>query len=176
MKYAPHAVYLMKNDWSESNYKVGFSNNPSRRSTEMEENYGVNPSIISTCWFPSEYDARAAELIWHRRFASYRSDDHGGREWFSLPSAHVDEFKEWCSHSPDHQELLDDLFKGGLTFHQVKILTDKLFKLIPKPQGTPRVDVWVSPHYQTQNEHHLPKEREVSPVLRGQCCTYLHSQ
>lgn len=143
MKYGPHAVYLMKNLWSESNYKVGFSNNPSRRVVEVDHHYGVQPRILSTCWFPTEKDARAAELIWHKRFADFQSDDHGGREWFSLPRARVNEFSEWCSNSPDRLQLLDDLFKGHLTVSQVKSLTSKLFNSIPKTMKFQSIDLWV---------------------------------
>lgn len=148
MKYGPHAVYLMKNLWSESNYKVGFSNNPTRRGVEVDHHYGVEPRILSTCWFPTEKDARAAEHIWHIRFKECRSDDHGGREWFSLTSLQVDEFTQWCSHSLDRLQLLDGLFKGHLNLNQVKQLTNRLFTLIPKPMPRDSIDLWVAQPYQ----------------------------
>ena len=147
MRYSPHAVYLMKNLWSESNYKIGFSNNPTRRGAEGDHHYGVEPRILSTCWFPSEKDARAAELIWHKRFKDFRSDDHSGREWFSLKPSQVDEFLHWCEFSPDHYKLLDDLFKGRMNFDQVKQLTSKLFNQIPKPMNYPQIDLWISHDY-----------------------------
>lgn len=144
MKYAPHAVYLMKNVWSTANYKVGFSKNPTRRGVEVDNQYGVEPRIIATCWFPTEFDARAAEKIWHRRFEDSRSDDHGGREWFSLTSSQVDEFMSWCSHSPDHLQLLSGLFNGHLSLKQVKKLTNTLFTHIPKPMPQESIDLWLA--------------------------------
>ena len=120
MKYKPHAVYLMKNMWSDANYKIGFSNNPSRRGVEVEDQYGVEPKIICTCWFPTEFDARAAERIWHRRYENNRSEDHSGKEWFALTRTQVSEFEQWCLNSPDHRTLLDDLFKGHKTERQIK--------------------------------------------------------
>ena len=147
MNYAPHAVYLMRNLWSESNYKIGFSNNPTRRGVEVDHQYDVEPRILSVCWFPSEKDARAAELIWHKRYKEYRSDDHSGREWFSLKQSQVDEFLHWCESSPDRSQLLDYLFKGHMTFRQIKQLTSTLFNQIPKPMKHPRNDLWLSNDY-----------------------------
>ena len=51
MKYKPHAVYLMKNMWSDANYKIGFSNNPSRRGVEVEDQYGVEPKLSAPVGF-----------------------------------------------------------------------------------------------------------------------------
>jgi hypothetical protein len=119
----------------------------------MEENYGVNPSIISTCWFPTEKDARAAELIWHKRFKEFRSDDHGGREWFALSQSQVTEFTHWCSYSMDHIQLLDGLFKGHLSLKQIKQLTDNLFFQIPKPMPRNSIDLWVAEQFNSNYDY-----------------------
>lgn len=37
MTYNPAAVYLMRNEWSASNYKIGMSNHPDRRHLEVED-------------------------------------------------------------------------------------------------------------------------------------------
>ena len=147
MRYSPHAVYLMKNLWSESNYKIGFSNNPTRRGVEVDHHYGVEPRILSTCWFPTEKDARAAELIWHKHFKDCRSDDHGGREWFSLKQSQVEEFSHWSEQSLEYRKLLDSLFKGYLSVTQVKSLTSKLFNSIPKSMKNQQIDLWISHDY-----------------------------
>lgn len=153
MRYRPHAVYLMWNTWSQSNYKIGFSNNPTRRGVEVDDQYGVEPRIISACWFPSEFDARAAEKIWHTRYSEFRSDDHSGREWFSLTASQVEEFKAWCSLSLTHQQLLDGLFKGHLNLKQVKALTSTLFTRIPKPMPRESIDVWLADQQKTKDDN-----------------------
>ena len=153
MRYKPHAVYLMWNSWSQSNYKIGFSNNPTRRGVEVDDQYGVEPRIISTCWFPTEFDARAAEKIWHTRYSDYRSDDHSGREWFALTTSQVEEFKTWCKFSLPHKQLLDGLFKGRMNLKQVQSLTTKLFTHIPKPMPQDSIDVWMADQYKTKDDN-----------------------
>jgi len=153
MRYAPHAVYLMKNLWSESNYKIGFSKNPTRRGVEVDHQYGVEPRILSTCWFPTEKDARAAELIWHKRYKDFRSDDHGGREWFALKQSQVKEFTKWCSYSLDRLQLLDGLFKGHLNLKQIKQLTNDLFTHIPKPMPRTSIDLWVAEQFNSNYDY-----------------------
>jgi len=142
MIYAPHAVYLMKNLWSESNYKIGFSNRPSRRRVEVDDQYNVDPKLLGVCWLPTQRDARHAELQWHRYFSDYRSADHAGREWFALTQSQVDAFLKWCSHSPEVDVLRDDLFMGRLSRSQISKLTRKLFKYIPRKNRYDSVDVW----------------------------------
>lgn len=143
----------MWNTWSQSNYKIGFSNNPTRRGIEVDDQYGVNPKIISTCWFPSEFDARAAEKIWHKRYFDCRSDDHSGREWFSLTSSQVVEFKSWCNHSLPYKQLLDGLFKGQLSLKQVKDLSNTLFTHIPKPMPSDSIDLWLADQPLISNDY-----------------------
>ena len=147
MKYAPHAVYLMKNQWSESNYKIGFSNNPGRRGAEVDFQYEVQPKILSVCWFPTEKDARAAEKLWHRYLKDHRSDDHGGREWFSLTNEVIGMFKEWSENSISELALTDNLFKGLMNERQVRDYTSKLITTVPRERKQPLINLWLSPLY-----------------------------
>jgi hypothetical protein len=147
MKYDPHAVYLMKNRWSDANYKLGFSRRPAIRKVEVDHDYSVDPHLLAVCWLPTEKDARAAERIWHSQLAHLRTDDHGGREWFSLSETHVHQFCSWCEHSLDFQILLDDLFSGRMDRSQIHGYSRLLIKSIPKSTKPPRDDVWLSPMY-----------------------------
>lgn len=97
----PTAVYLMRNIWAESNYKVGISSIPHRRVWQVEESYGVAPLIVTTVWFPTRYAAAKAEGLWHEYLRDYRTDDHGGKEWFCLPDHLIQEFLEWAKLTPD---------------------------------------------------------------------------
>jgi hypothetical protein len=147
MKYDPHAVYLMKNRWSEANYKLGFSRRPEIRKVEVDHDYQVDPHLLAVCWFPTERDARAAETIWHTRLACCRTDDHGGREWFSLNSTQVDEFVQWCSRSLSFENLLDGLFKGSFKRTDIRLYNDSLFTSIPGKMKQPKITIWLNPLY-----------------------------
>jgi hypothetical protein len=136
----------MYNRWSADNYKIGFSKDPSRRGVEVKDTYEVDLKIISSCWFTTQFDARAAEKHWHRYFSDNQTIDHGGKEWFALSTSDVQTFTSWSALSPNKDELLDNLFKGHLTTKQVKDLTDKLFNSIPRRKKPDSIDVWRSPH------------------------------
>lgn len=148
MRYKPHAVYLMHNEWSAANYKVGMSNNPDRRRNEIEEGYAnVLPKIITVCWFATEAQARKAENIWHRRFSKKLTDDQGGKEWFSLTDADIAEFQQWSSNSKSRIELVDFLFKDGANSREVYEYVGKLFNAIPRKFKRKTVEVWVNEDY-----------------------------
>jgi len=148
MTYNPAAVYLMRNEWSESNYKVGMSNHPDRRHLEVEDQYlNVSPRIVSVCWFPTDKLARVAERMWHSRFRNKRTDDHGGREWFSLTIGDVSEFTHWTEHSKSASDLKAWLFKDAASNDAVDAYRRLLFDSIPKRRGRKFIDLWVSPLY-----------------------------
>jgi len=151
MRYKPHAVYLMHNEWSAANYKIGMSNNPDRRKHEIEEGYeNVLPKIVAVCWFATESQARRAENIWHRRFSKKLTDDQGGKEWFGLTPADVAEFEQWTSNSKSRVELIDWLFKDGANSREVYEYVGKLFNAIPRKHKRKTVEVWFNDDYVEQ--------------------------
>jgi T5orf172 domain len=130
----PTAVYLMRNIWSEANYKVGVSSIPHRRVWQVEEAYGVGPMIVSTVWFPTRYSATKAEGLWHKYLKEYQTDDHGGREWFCLPDHIVSEFVEWAKLSPDGTMLKLKVKAQRLSKAEVRQLSTTLLRSIPHEQ------------------------------------------
>jgi hypothetical protein len=148
MRYKPHAVYLMHNEWSAANYKIGMSKNPDRRRNEVEEGYAnVLPKIITVCWFATEAQARKAENIWHRRFSKKLTDDQGGKEWFSLTDADIAEFQQWSSNSKSRVQLIDWLFKDGASSKDVYHYVGNLFNAIPRKHARRTVEVWRNEDY-----------------------------
>lgn len=151
MTYSPTAVYLMRNEWSASNYKIGMSNHPDRRHLEVEDQYkNVSPRIITTCWFPTTKLARSAEFIWHCRYRNKRSDDHGGKEWFALTAGDVSEFIHWSEHSKSASDIKAWLFRDGASKEAVAAYRELLFSSIPKRSKRSFIDLWVSPRYQVE--------------------------
>jgi hypothetical protein len=147
MKVSPTTVYLIRNVWSEANYKVGVTGNVPRRIAEIEEQYGVEAQLIDSCWFPTQQAAAAAEKIWHKILGQYQTDDHGGKEWFSLPARRVEEFRTWASLSMPGTALKRWLFVEGSSTAEVKAFLDKLFKALPKPKREESIDLWHNQHY-----------------------------
>lgn len=127
----PTAVYLMRNIWAESNYKVGVSSIPHRRVWQVEEQYGVGPMIVATVWFPTRYAATKAESLWHKYLNQYLTDDHGGKEWFCLPNAIVEEFLQWAKQSPDGVMLKLKAKAEKLTQSEVRRISTQLTRSIP---------------------------------------------
>lgn len=138
----PTAVYLMKNDWSQANYKVGISNRPARREVEIQENYGVYTVLLATCWFPSKEEAQRAEHRWHQYLEEHQTDDHSGKEWFSLTTRQVEEFKKWARASAKADEMKRMFFSHGSRSTPVRSLVRQLFSSIPRQKNCPRIDVW----------------------------------
>jgi hypothetical protein len=147
MTYEPTAVYLIFNTWSVSNYKVGKTRNIPRRIAEIEEQYGVDARLITSCWFPTKKAAEAAEKIWHKILSQFFTDDHSGKEWFSLPSSQIELFRQWASLSLPKPQLVKWIFGKAPTTDEVRLFQDNLFKALPKRPNQPSVDVWTNPHY-----------------------------
>lgn len=91
--------------------------------------------------------AKNAEHIWHCRFRSKRSDDHGGKEWFSLTAGDVSEFIHWSDHSKSASDIKSWLFRDGASKEAVAAYRQLLFDSIPKRSKRPYIDLWVSPMY-----------------------------
>lgn len=134
----PTAVYLMRNIWAEANYKIGVSSIPHRRVWQVEEAYGVGPMIMATVWFPTRTAATKAERLWHQYLLDYRTDDHGGKEWFCLTSALVNEFLEWAKLSPDGTKLKLQAKAQRLSKSESYRLTKLLVDAIPTHAEQPR--------------------------------------
>ena len=167
MTYNPTAVYLIKNDWSDCNYKIGISNFPDRRSTELDVQYSnVYPILITSCWFPSTKTARKAEHHWHKYFASQLSDDHGGIEWFGLTEEHVSLFTDWAKMSMDGLDIKQWIFSKGATTQELSKYSKDLIKAIPSKRSVRRtIDVWFSPIYTINNgSQHI---RDLEAIARA---------
>lgn len=148
MRYAPNAVYLMKNNWSDNNYKIGYSNNPTRRRQEVEENYdNVDPRIITEVWLPTTQYARKIEARWHKRFKKNLSNDHGGREWFTLTTKEIQAFLEWSEQSMNERALQDFLFRDAASKQSVYEYCYSLLDTIPHVTKKRVVETWRSPLY-----------------------------
>ena len=136
----PTAVYLMRNIFSESNYKIGVSSIPYRRVWQVEESYGVGPVIATTVWFPTRYAATKAEALWHQYLHQYQTDDHGGKEWFCLPEAIVKEFLHWAKESPDGVMLKLKAKAQKLSQAEVRRISTQLLRSIPNERTTRTAD------------------------------------
>lgn len=149
MKFDPCCVYLLRNEWSEANYKIGISNNPDRRCIEVRETYkNVLPKVLTTAWFPRKRSAFKAEQQWHRAEKMYLSDDHGGKEWFSLPQETVEMFTTWASQSLDLRALRHWLFAEGAKSDEIRDYTESLLRDIPRNYTRPMsINTWFSPDY-----------------------------
>jgi hypothetical protein len=147
MRYQPTAVYLIYNTWSNANYKVGKTSNIPRRIAEIEDQYEVDARLIASCWFPTKMAAEAAERTWHKILSHFSTDDHRGREWFSLPSAQIEQFNNWAALSIPKPQLTKWLFGQSPSTDEVRRFQDMLFKAMPKRINQPSVDVWNNPNY-----------------------------
>jgi hypothetical protein len=137
------ALYLMRNTWSEANYKVGISKSPGRRQAEVIFTYDVEPVITTTAWFTSKHNAQEAERSWHRFLEEYRTDDHGGKEWFSLPTDKLHLFKQWASISSPVNDLRYWLHQVGASRHEQDSYDYSLLKKIPRKRKRHQtIDVW----------------------------------
>ena len=137
-------VYLIFNTWSDANYKVGISTSPSRRSGQVSIEYEVDPQIIVSAWFTSTETARKAETFWHRYLQDFRTDDHPGKEWFSLSQLYVQMFCKWCELGKSRSDLSRWLFIDGTTHKQRGDYDYSLIRKIPKLRPPPSIDVWTS--------------------------------
>lgn len=147
MTVSPTAVYLIKNTWSEANYKVGITANIPRRIAEIEDQYGVDASLVYACWLPTKESAQRAEHYWHKHFSEYWTDDHPGKEWFSLASTNLMKYRDWCSKSPSKHNLLSALYKQGMSLKKIREFSTDLLKSIPMKEFPVSIDVWRSPFY-----------------------------
>ena len=93
------AVYLMRDGYS-GDVKIGISNNPELRRTQVQSHYNVGGvSLIDQTWFLTRDEAREYEKAFHSRYSSHLSPARGGREWFKLSQQQVDGFLSWMKAS-----------------------------------------------------------------------------
>lgn len=155
MTYNPACVYLMRNEWSHSNYKIGMSNHPDRRHLEVEDQYrNVCPRLMTMCWMPTTRLARKVETMWHTRFRDKRTDDHGGREWFSLSVGDVSEFTHWAENSKSASDLKAWLFRDAASSAAVDEYRKLIMNAIPKRRRRfQHIDLWQAPEYLPESIH-----------------------
>ena len=137
-------VYLIHNEWSEANYKVGTSKSPSRRLGQIGETYDVEPVLLASAWFTAPKTAQKAETFWHRYLQDFTTDDHSGDEWFALTPQQVEMFCKWCDLSRSRVELADWLLKTGTTWKERGDYDYELIRRIPRQINPPSIDVWMN--------------------------------
>jgi hypothetical protein len=140
------SVYLVYNEWSAANYKVGMTNSSPRRIGQILDEYGVEPKLISRVWFTTKAAARAAEKMWHKFLSEFQTSDHGGKEWFSLSPAHVQRFTDWANSGSTYNQLSYWLYFQGASDSDAEAYDEGLLKTIPRSYTPPRrtIDVWMN--------------------------------
>jgi hypothetical protein len=110
------AVYLMQDGYS-GDVKIGISNNPELRRTQVQSHYNVGGvSLIDQTWFITRDEAREYEKAFHSRYSRYLSPARGGREWFKLSQQQIDGFLTWMKASTQSR------------VYNVRTLTTKIWK------------------------------------------------
>lgn len=80
--------------------KIGISNNPDLRRTQVQSHYNVGAvSLIDQTWFLTRDEARQYEKAFHSRYLRQLSPARGGREWFKLSQEQIDGFLTWMKAS-----------------------------------------------------------------------------
>ena len=136
------ALYLIYNDWSESNYKVGISSYPARRLGEIAVTYQVEPRLLNQAWFTSKSAAQKAEVSWHRFLSEFRTDDHGGDEWFALDRNTKERISDWCNSSRNFNGIMDWAFQAPV--RELRNYDWKMLRSIPYTKKVPSIDVWTN--------------------------------
>jgi hypothetical protein len=134
----------MHNAWSAANYKIGISNSPGRRQAEVCFSYEVDPQIIAKAWFTTTKAAQKAELSWHRFLEDWRTDDHPGKEWFSLGEEYVRLFCQWAGQAMSASDIRGWLYKVGATRTQQDDYNYHLIREIPRRKHPPSIDLWMN--------------------------------
>jgi hypothetical protein len=133
----------MHNAWSVANYKVGISKSPGRRQAEVTFAYEVEPVIKETVWFTSDSGAKQAERAWHKYLADLQTDDHGGKEWFSLSNNELQLFYDWAALSSTVEDLRYWLHQVGASRHEQDNYNHSLISKIPrKTIYHPSIELW----------------------------------
>lgn len=86
------AVYIVA-DLLSGDIKIGVSVHPEVRCKQIAKSYAVGTvHLACVCWFKTRADAFKHERSFHKMYSSRRSEDRGGREWFSLTSIEINDF------------------------------------------------------------------------------------
>ena len=100
------AVYLMR-DGHSGDVKIGISNNPELRRTQVQSHYNVGAvSLIDQTWFLSRDEASKYEKAFHMRYSQHLSAARGGREWFSLSDEQIEGFLTWMKSSTESRTYI----------------------------------------------------------------------
>lgn len=87
-------LYIINQDRSNL-YKIGISRDLRGRLSTLQ---GANPHPLRVLWKAGRYmygDARGLELELHRRYAQFRTQTNGQREWFCLTWEQIKEIQKF---------------------------------------------------------------------------------
>ena len=95
-------LYIVSSGNADSIYKIGISDDPSRRIKEIRDTYNVpRASITDEMDVPSREEVFAIENSLHTRFASKRTNKYGGKEWFKLSAEDLTWLRGMCKEQSD---------------------------------------------------------------------------
>jgi predicted GIY-YIG superfamily endonuclease len=93
------ALYIVR-DRRSSDVKIGISNDPERRLSQIQSTYNVGSvELLEITWFLTRAEALALEATFHQRYATKNSPARGGREWFTLTDVEIHWFIDWMKRS-----------------------------------------------------------------------------
>jgi regulator of PEP synthase PpsR (kinase-PPPase family) len=128
------SVYLVYNEWSAANYKVGMTNSSPRRIGQILDEYGVEPKLITRAWFTTKKAAKTAEKLWHKFLSQFQTSDVD----------QVQRFADWANSGATYNDLSHWLYFQGASDSDSDAYDDRLIKAIPRSYTPPRrtIDVW----------------------------------
>lgn len=88
-------LYLIASGNGDGVYKIGISNEPTRRLEQIKDHYEVpNAYIVETMDVGTRDEVFAIENALHTKYADYQATGYEGREWFKLSGKQLDELRE----------------------------------------------------------------------------------
>jgi len=92
-------LYLIASGNNDNTYKIGISNEPTRRLEQIKRQYNVpNAYIIETMDVSTRDEVFAIESALHEKYDRYAASHMEGREWFRLSQKQIDEIKAMYQH------------------------------------------------------------------------------
>ena len=86
----PCHVYLVNSGNHDGVYKIGFTNDKTKRIAQIQKTYGVpNATIVQTVMLNSRQMAVDVEAQLHQQYNNLRVNTYYGTEWFQLSESNV---------------------------------------------------------------------------------------